>query len=355
MHTIDVRNVHEALPEGIHHLHHYGVRTESRVGDVLVSPGPVMTVYRNPTERVLFWPERDANPFFHLMEALWMLAGRQDVAWLERFNSHMWAFSDDGIKFHGAYGFRWRNHFMEDYGVDQLEYVVRLLSNNPKTRRAVIQMWDAPEDLCVDEKTASLDIPCNTHIYLRVRDVGPDRRVLDMTVCCRSNDIIWGAYGANAVHFSVLQEYLAAKLGLYVGILYQLSNNYHAYVDIFEKMDSLKDEIRDPHRTVDHNPYRKGGPVHIPLVINPETFMAELDEFMKNESTSFGGLVFENTFLNYAVVLRNVYLEYKETKDATLAIQKIATDTPSVGDQLWDFRLAAHEWMWRRGHSDDKS
>jgi hypothetical protein len=47
---------------------------------VLVSQTPVVTCYSAPTQRVLFSPMRDANPFFHLMEALWMLAGRDDVA-----------------------------------------------------------------------------------------------------------------------------------------------------------------------------------------------------------------------------------------------------------------------------------
>ena len=40
---------------------------------------------------------------------------------------------------------------------------------------------------------------------------------LQMTVHCRSNDIIWGTYGANAVHFSILQEYVAARIGVDLG------------------------------------------------------------------------------------------------------------------------------------------
>jgi hypothetical protein len=52
-----------------------------------------------------------------------------------------------------------------------------------------------------------------------------------MTVTCRSNDAIWGAHGANAVHFSVLQEYVAAAVGVLVGPMVQLSNNYHIYAD----------------------------------------------------------------------------------------------------------------------------
>jgi hypothetical protein len=43
--------------------------------------------------------------------------------------------------------------------------------------------------------------------------------------------MLWGAYGANAVHFSVLQEYVACKLGLSVGPMYQLSDSFHVYLD----------------------------------------------------------------------------------------------------------------------------
>ena len=50
-----------------------------------------------------------------------------------------------------------------------------------------------------------------------------------MTVCNRSNDMIWGCYGANAVHFSVLQEFLSIAVGLPLGVYRQFSNNLHFY------------------------------------------------------------------------------------------------------------------------------
>lgn len=352
MHTIHVRNVQEALPEGIHHLLTQGRREESRAGEVCVAPWPVMTVYDEPLERVLFWKDRDANPVFHLMEALWMLAGRNDVEWLARFNSNMTQFSDDGVMFHGAYGYRWRQHFQDDWGVDQLDYIVSLLTANPKSRRAVIAMWDAPVDLYADELAAPKDIPCNTHIYLSMQNSD-----LDMTVCCRSNDIIWGAYGTNVVHFSMLQEYLAAKLGLLVGKLYQLSNNYHAYVDVLERVSSLASEIRDPHRTIDRNPYFDNGAQYFPLVTNGETFLFELGEFMDNEMPFDTEDLFdyENKFLIYADILRRVYLEYKKTRDAGLALRSMDYLFKKVEIKGWDFQVATRSWMQRRVSSDAKS
>jgi hypothetical protein len=175
---------------------------------------------------VLFHPGRGENPFFHFHESLWMLGGRRDVASVAQYAASMKNYSDDGKTFHGAYGYRWRNQF----GFDQLFYIAKQLRKNREDRRCVLQMWDAPHDLAREGK----DFPCNTQIYFSISMDGS----LDMTVCNRSNDIIWGAYGANAVHMSYLQEFMAAWIGVPVGMYWQMSNNYHAYQEIFEKTQS---------------------------------------------------------------------------------------------------------------------
>lgn len=229
MKVITASNPDDALAQGLEYLKFHGTEEPSRNGTVLVAPGPVTTVYPWPRQRVSYSALRDANPFFHLMEALWMLAGRNDVKFLAAYNSRMAEFSDDGATLHGAYGFRWREFF----GYDQLPLIVEELRSNPITRRAVLSMWDGSTDLAQGLAAANgKDVPCNTHAYFRVRRVaGEMENVLDMTVCCRSNDIVWGAYGANVVQFSLLQEYLADKLGMGVGVYTQVSNNYHAYIE----------------------------------------------------------------------------------------------------------------------------
>lgn len=242
---INARGVNDAWPAALDLISREGVSRPSRNGPVIVHPEPVATVYSHPTERVLFDSVRDANPVFHLHEALWMLAGRDDATFLDRYVSDFSArFAEDGGRMHGAYGRRWRDWFLDprkplvkdadgDWimdGVDQLDEVVRLLRADPYDRQAVIQMWDATNDLGIP---GLLDRPCNTQIYLRcdrVAEYGAiEQRLLDMTVTCRSNDIVFGAYGANVVHFSILQEYLAARIGVSVGTYTQISNNWHLY------------------------------------------------------------------------------------------------------------------------------
>ena len=222
MQTITARNVHQALPEVMHLMANRGERRDSRNGPVLKIPGPVSICYERPQERVMFWPERDCNPFFHLLESLWMLAGRNDVGFVAGIVPRMANFSDDGVTLNAAYGYRWRQHF----GYDQLLYIAEALQADQYDRRQVLSMWDAKQDLASDSK----DLPCNTQVYFSRTDTG----ALDMTVTNRSNDAVWGALGANAVHFSMLQEYLAIMIGCPVGKYWQITNNLHLYLEHHE-------------------------------------------------------------------------------------------------------------------------
>ena len=223
MHVINAENVNDAMAKGIDLILDQGVQVESRNGMTLEVPEPVATVYKNPYQRVLISYARDANPFFHLMESLWILAGRQDVKFLNEFNKRMVDFSDDGKVFNAPYGYRLRERF-DDSGkcdFDQVAEVIAMLNRDPNSRRAVCQIWDT-EDLNKDTK----DKACNMSVVFRIRDSR-----LDMTVYNRSNDMIWGAYGANAVQFSMLQEYVAAHLDIEMGTYTQVSNSFHVYTE----------------------------------------------------------------------------------------------------------------------------
>jgi hypothetical protein len=220
-------SVDHAIQRMVKELLKSGAHTESRNGPVLTMPGPVVTSWSPDISRVSFCPVRNANPFFHYMEAMWMLAGRNDIEFVSQYATVMKQFSDDGgLTQPGAYGHRWRAHF----GFDQLRRVIKHLQEKPNSRRAVLAMWDANVDVAGME--VSTDVPCNTHIYFSNRG-----GQLDMTVCCRSNDAIWGAYGSNIVHFSVLHEVVAAATGLRLGCLVQFSNDMHMYS---ERPDVLK-------------------------------------------------------------------------------------------------------------------
>jgi thymidylate synthase len=240
MKVIDVYNVDQALSTGLTAIVAEGATCGSRNGPVLRFKTPVTSVYHRPLDRVSFNVVRDANPFLHLMESLWMLAGRNDVEFAAYYAKQMLQYTDDEKTLNGAYGYRWRAHF----GYDQLEEAIaELQSTSGGSRRVVVQMWD-PGHRTEDQwpngeggfdyvfgtgdlrNQKSKDLPCNTAVLFDAQ-LG----VLNATVTNRSNDMIWGAYGANAVQFSMLLEYMANRIGIPVGTYYQVSNNLHVYTE----------------------------------------------------------------------------------------------------------------------------
>lgn len=222
----EVRNVNHGYFRTLGILKSRGKRVDSRNGPAISLPGVFVVTVTNPWERVLFDWVRDANPVFHLLEACWMLAGRRDTAFVSQFNSNMVNYSDDKEVFNAAYGHRWAEHF----GYDQLDRAIDMLRKDPLSRRVVIDMWDGRSDL----GSSSLDIPCNLMICPRI--IGPS---LHMTVFNRSNDAVWGLWGANAVHLTVLQEWLAASLGVGIGHWTQVSNDLHIYERHWDLMDNM--------------------------------------------------------------------------------------------------------------------
>jgi len=349
MHVLDVRNVNEALPKMLQHLEEKGERNSSRAGEVIVAPTPVTTVYRKPMERVLFSPIRDANPFFHLIEALWMLAGRRDVATLAHYVRRMSEFSDDGITFHGAYGHR----MMVLQVIDQLFAVIALLKEQPQSRRAVIQIWDCKVDLHRHEKIK--DIPCNLIVTPWIHN-----QLLDLTVFCRSNDVVWGAAGVNAVQFSILQEYLATKIGVGVGLLYQVSNNFHAYSKIFEDLKVL----RPPRDARHYDEYTDKRVIPTKLIDNPVLFDQELHHFFKWHDARLGAAKGDeqkidmhymsswrnSIFSKVAIPMVKAYMIFRSPIDDPNKFEDIdrLLGNSSPTEQRIDWLHAARHWMKRR-------
>lgn len=334
MKVLRVRNVHEALPQGIKLLKEEGERRDSRNGPVLVSAEPVTTLYEKPLERVMFWESRDCNPFFHLFEALWMLAGRDDIKFLTRFAKNMANYSDDGETMNGAYGRRWRDWFVDGEGstkrIDQLAVIAQALNKNPDDRRNVLSMWDGHHDLGL----ASKDLPCNTHAYF-TRGAGGE---LNMTVSNRSNDIVWGAYGANAVHFSFLLEFMAAAIGCEVGRYWQMSNNYHGYLETLEPLFPLATYPGG-------NAYADRGILPYPLVnTNVDTWMEDLHVFM-DEGPITG---FRDRFFTRVVTpMWHAHRAFKENQGMLKYTRALEILEQCQAD---DWRIAATEWITRRLH-----
>ncbi len=174
----------------------------------------------DPTQRWVTSRIPAINPAFAIAEIVWIMAGRNDSAFLNYFNRQLPKYAGQGYAYHGAYGHRLRHHL----GLDQLDRAYQVLRVKPSSRQVVLQIWDGRIDLPNDlGNEASPDIPCNLVSILKVRG----GRLHWMQIM-RSNDLYRGL-PYNIVQFTTLQEVVAGWLGLELGAYNQISNSLHVY------------------------------------------------------------------------------------------------------------------------------
>lgn len=300
----------KGLSEAIWKLDTCGVEESSRNGLVVTVPEPVIYTLTNPMNRIIACPYRNANPFFHVMETIWMFAGSKDVKWITQFNSRYPEYANDSVV-HGAYGYRW----LGLWG-DQISRVVQQLKDDPTTRQAVLAMWDPNTDWMPHWK----DRPCNTHVYFRIIE-----DELHMTVCNRSNDVVWGMFGANIVHMTYLQELVACALDVMLGSYRVVTNNMHFYPDLYpnaaEIWNASRVEYLNP--ACDH-------PIMSPMAEELGQFLNDCHLFV-NGVTDVGSPWLSDV----AYPMRQAYLD-KENSEAWAAL---------ICDDGW--RVACKEWLKR--------
>jgi thymidylate synthase len=176
---------------------------------------------RKPWQREIVLPERKASVAAQIVETMWVLSGRTDVAGLAPYLPRAVDFSDDGKTWRAGYGARLRNY----HGVDQLDYIVKTMTESPGSRQAVAAIWDPTVDT-----QPGKDKACNVALSFSSRFGN-----LDLHVFIRSNDAMWGWSGINAFEWSVLQEVVASLAGLSVGSLHFSTTSFHLYEQHWDK------------------------------------------------------------------------------------------------------------------------
>lgn len=151
---------------------------------------------------------------YMLGEMVWYWCGRDDVGFISKFSKFWQGISDDGVTSNSAYG----DIVFHRYGFDQLEQVVRMLTKDPTSRRAVIN-FNVPNARRVETK----DEICTLALVFQVRD-----GELDCTCVMRSNDV-WLGVPYDVVFFTSLQRYVADRLGVRYGHYTHYAISLHAY------------------------------------------------------------------------------------------------------------------------------
>ena len=100
---------------------------------------------------------------------------------------------------------------------DQIQKVINLLKKEPETRRALICLWDAENDMNTHHP------PCACTIQFMIRN---DK--LDTIAYFRSNDA-WMAALPDMIAISKLSSLIASKLSIEVGKYIHFAASYHLY------------------------------------------------------------------------------------------------------------------------------
>jgi len=103
-------------------------------------------------------------------------------------------------------------------GTNQIEYVVRKLTETPTTRRAVVNLFEPSGFEIIDEP------PCLNHLAFFIRN-----NQLNMHALFRSNDMM-SAWGSNAYALAILQKMVVDRLdGIEFGWMETTSLSAHIY------------------------------------------------------------------------------------------------------------------------------
>ena len=186
-----------------------------------------------------------------LRELLWFIRGSTNNKELQDKNVHIWDQngSKEFLKSRGLdynegdlgpiYGFQWRHNgatyddCYQDYtgkGVDQLQYVIDEIRNNPSSRRIIMSAWN-PSDI---PKMALP--PC--HILIQFY-VNQDKNELDAQMYQRSGDMFLGV-PFNIASYSILIYIIANMTGYKPGRFIHIIGDAHIYQ---AHMEAVKEQI----------------------------------------------------------------------------------------------------------------
>lgn len=226
--------IRDIIKTGYEQSDRTGVGTKTKIGvqmkfDLRNNKLPVMT-----TRRTFF---RGA-----VEELLWLLRGETDISNMQKNNIHIWDgnTTEEFIrnrKLEGIvptnsvgtlYGYQirnWNGDWVEwrdngnRTGIDQLEKIVKLLKNDPESRRILISNYN------VEQTETGVLEPCHT---LYSFNVDYKKNELHSLLWMRSSDFMCGV-PLNILHISLMTHILAKMLGMTAGEFTFQAANAHVY------------------------------------------------------------------------------------------------------------------------------
>ena len=169
----------------------------------------------NPTDNVITNRERKWNLEYARAEWQWYLTGDRNITKLGKIYGKIppiWIkMADDDGNVNSNYGYQWQRK-------RQLNQMILKLKLDKDTRQACISIYDGKE-----HHKYGNDTPCTYAVQFTIV-----RGNLDMCVTMRSNDL-WYGFCNDQYQFSMLQQLVASRLDIPVGVYYHFAHNMHLY------------------------------------------------------------------------------------------------------------------------------
>jgi len=176
----------------------------------------------NPMDNWIKCDQRKWKYNYAESEWQWYLTGDRNIKTLGKIYGkvpEIWRrMADKNGNVNSNYGWQWQRG-------GQLDEVVSLLKDNPKTRQAAISIYD-----CKEYPMYDYDTPCTYAVQFTI--VG---QKLNMCVTMRSNDL-WYGFCNDQYCFSMLQQLVAREINIPVGTYFHFAHNLHLYNNIIEKL-----------------------------------------------------------------------------------------------------------------------
>jgi thymidylate synthase len=177
---------------------------------------------KNPMDNKITNKERNWSLEYAKAEWEWYKSGDRSIDKLGQIYGKIppiWEkMADNNRNVNSNYGYQWQRN-------NQIDYVCAKLRQNNNTRQAAISIYDAKEWTSYQK-----DTPCTYAVQFTILD-----NKLNMSVLMRSNDI-WYGFCNDQYQFSMLQELVAKRLTIEIGIYYHFAHNLHLYNNIINKI-----------------------------------------------------------------------------------------------------------------------
>ncbi|ATX67079.1 thymidylate synthase [Roseinatronobacter bogoriensis] len=206
--------------DGLQHILDHGVPSDDRTGTGTLSVFGMQMRYDLADGFPLVTTKRvHLKSIIH--ELLWFLSGNTNIGYLQENGVTIWnEWADAQGDLGPVYGRQWRDFG----GVDQISELVRLIAENPDSRRMIVSAWNPPDvpDMALP--------PCHTLWQARV--LGGK---LHLQLYQRSADMFLGV-PFNIASYALLQMMLAKVAGLEPGTFVHSMGDAHIYSNHMEQV-----------------------------------------------------------------------------------------------------------------------